>query len=149
MHTTTGAYSKQGRSQTVNLGWVSTSGGQERNISSVFLIFLLFSPIFPQFFDIFFPNLVLRVSEALATPLIANMLMKKCAFLEYSFRLLMVQELMVLDHLKNTIWHTLTVAYVVMLIKGVTKIVVCSDKSSSIYLHEVKYYDPSLTWDSH
>ena len=40
---------------------LSTSGRQERNISSFFLIFLLFSPYFPQFFFIFFLNLVLQV----------------------------------------------------------------------------------------
>ena len=43
---------------------LSTSGGQERNISSIFLILLLFSPIFPQFFLIFFLNLVLRVGSS-------------------------------------------------------------------------------------
>ena len=42
---------------------LATSGGQERNISLSFLIFLLFASIFPQFFLIFFLNLMLRVGE--------------------------------------------------------------------------------------
>ena len=42
---------------------LATSGGQEKNISSFFLILLLLSPIFPQFSLVFFLNLVLRVGE--------------------------------------------------------------------------------------
>ena len=40
---------------------LSTSGGQEWNISSFFLFLLLFSANFPHFFLIFFLNLILRV----------------------------------------------------------------------------------------
>ena len=63
---------------------LQTSDGQERNISSFFLILLLFSPIFPQFFLIFFLNLVLWVCgsstwEGLqATPLAARPPVKAC-----------------------------------------------------------------------
>ena len=42
---------------------LSTSGGQERNISSFFNILVFFSPIFPKFSPIFFLNLVLRVGN--------------------------------------------------------------------------------------
>ena len=45
----------------VRLSTSGMSGGQERNISSVFLVFLLFPPIFPQFLFIFFLNLNFRV----------------------------------------------------------------------------------------
>ena len=51
----------------INLGWAK---------EEYFLILLLYSPIFPPFFLIFFLNLVLRVGstpgKALATPLIAR-----------------------------------------------------------------------------
>ena len=43
---------------------LATSGGQERNISLLFLILLLFSFIFPEFFLIFFLNLMLRVGNS-------------------------------------------------------------------------------------
>ena len=43
---------------------LTNSGGQERNISSFFPILLLFAPIFPHFFLIFFLNLVLWVGDS-------------------------------------------------------------------------------------
>ena len=45
--------------ETRGIARLSTLSGQERHIFSFFLIILMFSPIFPQFFLIFFLNLVL------------------------------------------------------------------------------------------